>query len=246
MCTRISRPRCPHRQILDVQDAFSTIYKDGTWGEDGKGSGQGSTLTTAFIVASTIRLVMGMYSLTSLLDAPCGMMVWQEPLLAALSDDIPEFKYFGTDIVPSVIESHRKNFKEYSNMQFAVKDVSKDELPQGYDLIFCREALQHLPCEVAVDALENFSKSDAKFLLTTSHNNHTENIDIPVGEFYSINLQLAPFNLDRPARVFNEHGDKLGSPDQRYLNMYLIDYLKAQDYIVMKKNCAKLPAMETQ
>ena len=97
---------------------------------------------------------------------------------------------------------------------------------------------------MAVDALENFSESDAKFLLTTSHNNSTQNEIIPVGEFYYINLQLAPYNLDRPARIFNEHGNKLGSPDGRYLNMYLIDYLKAQDYKIMKDGCAHLPKQQ--
>jgi hypothetical protein len=108
-------------------------------------------------------------------------------------------------------------------------------------LAICLQALQHLPCKTGVDALENFSKSDAKFLLTTSHNNHTDvNVNIPVGEFYAINLEQAPFNLDRPARRFSEHGDKLGTPDSRFLNMYLIDYLKAQDYKIMREGCAKL------
>ena len=35
----------------------------------------------------------------------------------------------------------------------------------GYELILCRDALQHLPLLSVVDALENFARSDARFLL---------------------------------------------------------------------------------
>jgi len=32
----------------------------------------------------------------------------------------------------------QKQLQGMEQLQFAVKDVSKDALPQGYDLIFCR------------------------------------------------------------------------------------------------------------
>jgi len=38
-------------------------------------------------------------------------------------------------------------------------------VPSGYDLILCRDALQHLPLLSVVDALENFARSDARYLL---------------------------------------------------------------------------------
>ena len=38
-------------------------------------------------------------------------------------------------------------------------------LPHGYDLILCRDTLQHLPLMAAVAALENFARSGARFLL---------------------------------------------------------------------------------
>lgn len=42
---------------------------------------------------------------------------------------------------------------------------AQEPLPNGYELILCRDALQHLPLLSVVAALENFARSDARYLL---------------------------------------------------------------------------------
>ncbi len=76
-----------------------------------------------------------------------------------------DFKYVGCDIVPGLIQQHKINYPQF---EFYNLDFVNDSLPVC-DLIFCRDAMQHLPIKDIKKALVNFSNSGAKFLLTTTH-----------------------------------------------------------------------------
>jgi hypothetical protein len=53
-------------------------------------------------------------------------------------------RYTGLDVVRSVVASNMERFSNESQWDFAVHDFTVKVPPQA-DLIFCRDALQHLP-----------------------------------------------------------------------------------------------------
>lgn len=73
-----------------------------------------------------------------------------------------------------------------------------DVFPQS-DVWFCRDCLFHLPQAYIFKALQNFCRSNIKFLMMTNHINAFgfENTDIPTGEFRLIDFFAEPYRLPR-------------------------------------------------
>jgi len=168
-----------------VQDSFEKIYANFKWGRNGGGSGDGSEPSSTISTRVIVELVIYKYRITSLLDAPCGAIVWTRLLLAKIFEKIPCFKYYGVDVVRSVISKLTEEFSPVPNMVFNVTDLSSPgvELPPG-DLILCRDALQHLPYENIINILENYSKSKARYLIVGSYPKDANNENIPIGIIY--------------------------------------------------------------
>ena len=134
------------------------------WGQGGNGSGPGSdvayTAQTRFIVEMLIyRLRVRKFA-----DAPCGAMKWQPIFLERVLRNVPCFRYYGYDVVQSVIADNIQSFikdgkgpvgmKERTHFQAA--DLSQG-LPGGsYDMIFSRDALQHLDFKTGARVLLSY------------------------------------------------------------------------------------------
>lgn len=52
----------------------------------------------------------------------------------------------GVDVVSSVVEKNKNAFLDSPWIKFSVQDLASwtQDLPEGYDMIFSRDALQHL------------------------------------------------------------------------------------------------------
>lgn len=72
-----------------VQAEFERIYQQSAWGKEGGGSGTGSTTHATRYAKTVLELVMHKYRLHSIVDAPCGAMVWIPTVLRALRERIP-------------------------------------------------------------------------------------------------------------------------------------------------------------
>lgn len=80
-------------------------------------------------------------------------------------------KYTAIDIVESLIERNKANFKA-ENLSFQCLDIAKDNLPHA-DFVILRQVLQHLSnkeIQQIVSKLKNY-----KYIILTEH--------LPVGEF---------------------------------------------------------------
>ena len=151
----------------------------------GGGSGDGST-ELGGVGASRILfgLVMAL-NVSSMIDAPCGAMVWQRSLLNQLLHNRRAFRYLGIDVVSSVIAANRHRFQNTSwsakknatrfNPDFRIAFERADlassswSVPRGYDLIFSRDALQHNKLADVWQILERFASSDAKYVMLGSY-----------------------------------------------------------------------------
>ena len=198
---------------------FSSIYNSSFWGSGG-GSGQGSTLVAAQGASQIIFDFVVRNRLSSMVDAPCGAMEWQKPLIARLQRHSPSFQYTGVDVVNSVVARNRQNFSGVPRVQFAMADLTSErtQLPSGVDLILSRDALQHNTHADVWRILATYVRTNARYLLVGSYPGHALNRRVRTGQFFHINLAAPPFAL-KPAVNFSENSDG------KYLYLYRISEL---------------------
>jgi len=197
------KPAQPSDQPIDV---FETIYRENFWGPHGGGSGQGSRLENTVVAKMIITDVVRRYNITRMLDAACGGMLWMPDLLQNLTAQIPGFQYMGVDVVHTLVVKHRQTFANHSNWRFLTCDFSACNLPYDYELIFSRDALQHLTMPLIFKFLQNVQESDAKYLLVGSYAENYQNVNLPKnGDCFTINLLAPPFSLPPPLETFREN-----------------------------------------
>ena len=178
-------------------------------------AGEGSTLywsqefmATLHRVVSEVRAVRGL-SRVRLLDVPCGDMAWMSRFLRT-RDDID---YTGIDIVPSLIDHHRKEYGRFG-WKFIQRDVVQTGLNDTYDIIVSRMMLQHLYLSDVMRVLVAFSKTGSGYLLTTTFSDHIVNPDLASTTFYRfrpLNLEIEPVSLSTPLCIQRD-----GPPHSRY------------------------------
>lgn len=179
--------------------SFNTIYDEKRWGDENL-SGGGSSIEFTKNTREVIYKIIKDFNCNSMLDVACGDFKWMPNLLQRLE---PNFKYIGCDIVQNLIEQHKSLYPQYDFYQL---DFVKDKLP-ACDLIICRDALQHLPIDDIKEALQNFSNSEAKYLLATTHIRYPKwknKRDIRVGQCRDRNLLLEPFGLEDPIVIYSD------------------------------------------
>jgi hypothetical protein len=174
----------------DRARAFGQIYRNNSWQNSESRSGPGSTLERTEVLRRELPALLNRLGVRTLVDAPCGDCNWRQHV------EIDLDAYIGIDIVPAVIEENRRRYLR-PNWRFEVADVINDPLPPG-DALLCRDAMIHLSLADIGRALSNIRRSGAKYLLATSHETISVNTDITTGEWRSVNLMLAPFNLPVP------------------------------------------------
>lgn len=198
------------RRARGRAEVFSNIYRSDCWFSDGGGSGRGSTLENAAGAARVIFHVMLHYKLSSLVDAPCGAMVWQRPLIAHLRQLVPTFRFLGVDVAHGVVAANRDRFaasKSHITFEQADLAVAGTKLSEGYDLLLSRDALQHNTIQDVWGMLATFALSHVTYLLIGTYPHTKWNADITTGEMSHYNLEAEPFGL-RPLAVYSEGYDK--------------------------------------
>jgi len=164
----------PH--LSSRQQAFEHVYDKRIWARRGKSaslSGTGSDLEKTFDARAALMVVLLKHRLSRVIDAPCGDLTWMRTLFPALES--LNVAYLGVDVVRPQIERHQANFAKPGVRSFMVADLVAAPLPaQKGDVIFCRQALQHLNAYDALRVLHQFSRSGARLLLTTSYELHRD------------------------------------------------------------------------
>lgn len=185
-----------------VEAVFTDIYRKKWWGSAETVSGVGSLLVSTRTLRRELPLLFKKYSVTSVLDIPCGDFNWMKEV------DLAAIAYTGADIVEELIKD---NNARYPGIRFVQLDIIKDPLP-SVDLILCKDLMIHLSTDAIFSVIKNLKASGATYLLaTTSVDPAVSNTDIPSGYFRKINLRNAPFNFPAPLEVIAEDDEALGS-----------------------------------
>lgn len=166
-----------------AQHVFSRIYARNLWHGTESPAGPGSTSVATQALARELPGLMQHYGWRSILDAGCNDSNWMPPLPG----------YVGVDVVPAAIE---KATTIHPDREYLVADITTDRLPRC-DVVFCRDALQHLSFADGLAALANFRRSGALWIITSTHQKVT-NRNIRTGAHYEINIQEPPFAFLEP------------------------------------------------
>jgi hypothetical protein len=178
-------------RAVGVQDVFTKIYEENSWGSAESVSGPGSTIEYTKNIVEEIPRLVSRLGVERVLDAPCGDYNWFR--LIERGDDV---SYIGGDIVEALVISNQKEYGN-DNTRFMHLDITKDKLPEA-DLWLCRDCLQHLPNDEVFKVIDNFLNCDIRYLLTSSHIECKMNTDILAGQGRLLNLELPPFSFCKP------------------------------------------------
>ena len=189
--------------------AFEDVYSHKHWGEWGAGSGPGSSLNHTGVLRKLLPELLIHYKVKSMIDSSCGGMVWMPEVIEKVREQIPDFKYLGLDVACALITNHTATFADKPYMSFRCLDVSYEPVPSGYDLVFSRDSLQHLPMSAAYAFLYNIARSNPKYLLVGSYVSLEKNDNRDIGsggiKFYNIDLLRPPYNVrPAPLHILNE------------------------------------------
>lgn len=171
-----------------IEDAFTDIYKNKTWGTNSNGeghSGGGSTLESTQIYREFLQGFLQAYQITSVVDVGCGDWEFSQWI------NWDGISYTGYDVVQSLVD---KNQAKYGtpNIQFYHSDGSTKNIIGG-DLLICKDVLQHLPNDDIFAFLSQLNKF--KFCLITNDLNSGANQNTFRGGYRSLDLTMPPFNL---------------------------------------------------
>lgn len=183
---------------------FRDIYLKNRWQGNETRSGPGSSRAATRQLGAWLYDLCQRLEVTSVLDVPCGEGKW--------IPDLPN--YVGIDVVPEAIETARR---EHPDRPYFVADAVQDRLP-NVDLIFSRDFMQHVSVLEGTDAISNFRRTGARFLVASSYVDGVNQDPFTTYHAYDVNLEAAPFNLGAPIECvpdgFDEHGNLLNKRKQ--------------------------------
>ncbi len=186
------------RRRISSKRWFTGIYERNGFRGTVSRSGSGSNLIQTETIRREIPKLIRELGVRVLLDCPCGDFFWMKEV------DLDIERYIGVDIVEEIIAANIVLFKN-EKREFLVADLIKSPLPKA-DLILCRDCLVHLTFAQAVDAILNFKRSNAEFLLATTFTGRDKNCDLRGREVWRpLNLQARPFGFPMPIRLINEN-----------------------------------------
>jgi len=165
-------------------------------------SGPGSCLAQTHELRERLPLLLGDLGVRSLLDAPCGDFNWMQHVRLGLD------AYTGVDVLDEIVANN--TWKHAApGRRFLRADVVHDRLPPA-EAVFSRDLLPHLSFADIVAALENFRRTGAKWLLSTTFSAPRPNADTANGEWRPLDLTQAPFHFPPPRRLLNERCTEAG------------------------------------
>ncbi len=188
---------------LDLAGRFERIQRTNLWGAATSVSGLGSEDPATSAIREALPPLLQSLGVRTLLDAPCGDAGWIGRCRLGVD-------YIGIDIVPSLIAANNQRAGEGELPgRFVIADITRDELPRA-DLILCRDCLVHLSFQNIAAAVARFRASGARFLLTTTFPDWSDNRDCEDGDWRALNLTQAPFGWPAPLELINERCDEGG------------------------------------
>ena len=202
---------------------FTSIFKSKHWVQKDDNlakkyisiSGHGSNINTEQFqnLSSCFLDFLEKFSINSILDMPCGDFLWMDQILK-----IKKIKYLGIDIVDDLIQKNKINYAS-SNIDFKTFDITNFVTEEKFDLVFMRDFFIHISNEDILRILNNISQMNIKYFASENYEIY-KNINTEIGKHRKVNLQIEPFNLEKPVFSFKDY------EQDKYIYFYKKDILK--------------------
>jgi SAM-dependent methyltransferase len=169
-----------------MQDNFyDAHYRAG--GESGFGSFVSSTVTYRYIIESFVRL----NDVHKVLDLGCGD--WQFSKL--IPWDNYDVSYLGLDLSQVIIEKNTATFGTERRQFKVIREPSEIFGFGRFDLVICKDVLQHIPNSVASEYLDVFVAVGRHALITNdAFPSDRINEDINTGDYRAMDIRKPPFS----------------------------------------------------
>jgi len=197
--------KTPARGVLESrEDAFAAIYEKRLWGKGESASGPGSHKDNALGAIQAVSEVLKSTGARALLDVGCGDLNWLPLALAASSAAAEALEVDAIDITPAACD------RPPAGVSFRVHDIVSCVPSRAYDVVLCRQCLNHMQAADARAALSNIRASGSHWLLATTYA-QGDNVRLPGAEagvaYRQFNLSAPPFDLGPPERLFDDEYD---------------------------------------
>jgi 2-polyprenyl-3-methyl-5-hydroxy-6-metoxy-1,4-benzoquinol methylase len=183
---------------MNLRQRFQRIHDTNLWGAEASVSGLGSELDGTATLRAELPPLLRRLQVASLLDAPCGDAGW----IARADLGV---RVTGVDIVPDLIERLRgRAARGEVSGDYHLADITSDSLPRC-DAILCRDCLVHLSFANIARAVDNFRRTGARWLITTTFPEWEHNTDCEDGDWRALNFERSPFYWGAPVELLNEN-----------------------------------------
>jgi SAM-dependent methyltransferase len=170
---------------------FDDIYRTNAWAGRESRSGPGSGVAATEAIARALSALVVELDVRRVLNAGCGDDFW--------TPDLPG--YLGVDVSTEAIAFAKKRHPERRYMAANVAWFLYRMQHGGFDLVICRDVIQHLPFADAIGLLDAIRlDSGCRWLLASTFVGG-ENVDVAPGEAYSPDMTAEPFSLGEPDRL---------------------------------------------
>ena len=167
-----------------TQKIFEDVYKNNIWGG---GSGDGSKLEYNKQFLNFLQKYVKDNNIKTILELGCGDFNLMKHF------NFNGLKYFGVDIVESLIAENNKKYRK-PNIKFFHEDIRGFKFERNYDLILIKDVLIHLDNSSALQVLYNVRHH--RRILSVHDYGEVNNKEIYMGHFRCIDLNNWPFYAD--------------------------------------------------
>ncbi|MTD46237.1 methyltransferase domain-containing protein [Conexibacter sp. W3-3-2] len=185
------------RDSDELQELFSTIYREGVWTDAIPGmprSGRGSLPEYSSGVRTWLEDAIAAGE-RSIADVGCGDLTWIEEIPSLIDGSID---YLGIDIVPELVAELRSR----GWGRFLVGDLTASGFRVDADVVLCKDVLFHLTDSQIELALRNLAASRFRWLLLTSSDNpDNSQRTFDRWNFAPVNLERPPYDIEPAQRI---------------------------------------------
>jgi 2-polyprenyl-3-methyl-5-hydroxy-6-metoxy-1,4-benzoquinol methylase len=175
---------------------FETVYAENLWKNEESVSGEGSTLKCSDMYLSFLKQFVTNNDIKNILDLGCGDFNLMKHF------NYEDIKYVGVDLVNELIKKNNINYGKH-NIKFLNRMIHNYEFEEKYDLIICKDVLQHWSIENVITFLKLIKNYKYCLLINDFKNDKYKapigfkifNADIIDGWYTPIDLSIEPYNV---------------------------------------------------
>ena len=175
---------------------FETVYAENLWKNEESVSGEGSTLKCSDMYLSFLKQFVTNNDIKNILDLGCGDFNLMKHF------NYEDIKYVGVDLVNELIEKNNINYGTH-NIKFLNHMIHNYEFEEKYDLIICKDVLQHWSIKNVISFLKLIKNYKYCLLINDFKNDKYKapigfkifNADIIDGWYTTIDLSIEPYNV---------------------------------------------------